>query len=203
MNFALQPTGSARRSDIPRGLPPRLLRCSAPSMGAQLPDYLPLSRRNESGAPVDGHGLVLTFSPLAPPSIADAAGEFREGCLSRAVEQTPYGRCISRGELPSGPTRREAQGIPTASSSGRGLWGRLLLLTFLGGARKVSCRRATTGISIDRIFPEYAALLPGYSPSFHRQPTQRNEQCDRHQEPYKRGASWREPVWAHPHKHGK
>jgi hypothetical protein len=89
---------------------------------------------------------VLTFSPLAPPSIAGAAGEVRERCLSRAGATTASGEFISRGELPSGPPRREAQGTPAELSPGRGHWGRLLLLTFLGGARKVSCRRATPGL---------------------------------------------------------
>ena len=42
---------------------------------------------------------------------------------------------------------RVAQGTPTALPSGRRLWGRLLWLTFLGEARKVSCRRATPGFA--------------------------------------------------------
>ncbi len=54
----------------------------------------------------------------------------------------PFAPCNHEPEFRSGLSFRVAQGSP----QGRRTWGRLLLLTFLGEARKVSSRRATPGI---------------------------------------------------------
>ncbi len=85
--------------------------------------------------------LIFAFdfgSPSPPPSSADWSGDVGEDCLSTWPRS---GSCELRSRL----INRATQGIPQGWRN----WGRLLWVTFLGEARKVSsCRAAPDGFDL-------------------------------------------------------
>ncbi len=90
-------------------------------------------------------------SPCEPPSSAAAPGGGRRG-LSESS------RGYREGEFRSRPTWRAAQGSP----KGRRTGGRLLLVTFLGGSRKVTSRRAAPGeLGVDVQHTSHATFTYG------------------------------------------
>ncbi len=71
-------------------------------------------------------------TPCEPPSSAAGSGVVGEDCLSP---------CRRQGRVPQPPESASS----TGKSEGPASLGRLLLVTFLGEARKVTSRRATPG----------------------------------------------------------
>ncbi|MEQ1515567.1 MAG: septal ring lytic transglycosylase RlpA family protein [Usitatibacteraceae bacterium] len=82
--------------------------------------------------------------------------EFRSGLLPR-VAQSEAGVSRSRASRLPNKEADAAASVP----KGQRTWGRLLLVTFLGEARKVTCRRATPGIGAAAVALTLA--LPGCS----------------------------------------
>ncbi len=129
--------------------------------GAQRPDH-PLCRTGLVPVPNltylnlgpglrrgDTRRVVLGFDvlPIVPAEHRRRGGGCPPGMSERrAIELDFCAYSFRAASLAGGPSRREAQGTPAALPPGRGRWGRLLLLTFLGGARKGSCCRATPGL---------------------------------------------------------